>query len=137
MRKLLLYFIFLNLFSTFLIAGEYAIISNKNMKDLSKAQVKAIFLKKIVFVDDIKTVPLNLGARDNIRSSFERQIIKMNFNRLKSYWTKQHYLGHRPPNTMKSQKSVKAFVKKVDGAIGYVDMSNVDSDVKVLYSWSD
>jgi hypothetical protein len=38
---------------------------------------------------------------------------------------------------MKSEESIKAFVKKVDGAIGYINANSVDDGVKVLYKWSD
>jgi ABC-type phosphate transport system substrate-binding protein len=38
---------------------------------------------------------------------------------------------------MKSQESIKAFVKKVDGAIGYIESSALDEDLKVIYRWKD
>lgn len=119
------------------LSDEYVIISNKNMKELSPSQIKAIFLKKLTIINDNKVVPVNLGLRDEVRLKFEKKILKMNFSRLKTYWTKQHYLGHRPPVSMKSQKSVKAFVKKVDGSIGYIKAIDVDNDLKIIYKWSD
>ncbi len=116
---------------------EYVVISNQNMKELSTNQIKAIFLKKALLIDDVQAVPINLEAMDSIRLKFEQDILNMNFSRLKSYWTTQHYLGHRPPLTMKSQESVKSFVKKVDGAIGYINAQNIDESVKVIYRWRD
>jgi len=38
---------------------------------------------------------------------------------------------------MQSEESVKAFVKNVEGAIGYINANNLDSGVKVLYRWSE
>ena len=125
------------LFFTTIFANEYVIISNKNMKTLSISQIKATFLKKISFIDDTKVVPLNLGTRDPLRVKFEKRVLKMGFMRLKSYWTKQHYLGKRPPISLKSQESIKAFVKKVDGAIGYIESTKLDSNVKEIYRWRD
>jgi len=55
-------------------ADEYVVISNSKMKDLSTAQIKAIFLKKITVIENISTVPVNLGARDPIREKFENKI---------------------------------------------------------------
>jgi ABC-type phosphate transport system substrate-binding protein len=118
-------------------AQEYAVIASKNVKELSLGELRAIFLKKISYVDDIKVLPINLGSRDEIRKSFEKNVLHMKLSKLKSYWTKQHYLGHRPPITMKSQNTVKAFVKKVDGAIGYINIQSVDESVKVIYRWRD
>lgn len=118
-------------------ADEYVVISNSNMKDLSTAQIKAIFLKKITVIENINAVPVNLGALDPVREKFENKIVEMNFERLKSYWAAQHYLGKRPPVGMQSEESVKAFVKNVEGAIGYINANNLDSGVKVLYRWSE
>ncbi|MDQ7043678.1 MAG: hypothetical protein Q9M34_09155 [Sulfurimonas sp.] len=138
MKRDVLKFVFLFLlFSSSVLAKEYALISNKNMHKLSLNEIKAIYLKKVTFAGKIKVLPLNLSSRDSIRANFEKKVLKMNFSRLKSYWTKQHYLGRRPPLTMKSQEAIKTFVKKVDGAIGYIDIQNLDESVKVLYTWKD
>lgn len=118
-------------------ANEYVVISNKNMKEFSESEIKAIFMKKLTLKDDITLVPLNLEAGDPLRLSFEEKILNMDFEKLKSYWTKEHYLGHRPPISMKSQESVIAFVKKVDGAIGYIHANSVDDSIKVLHKWRD
>ncbi len=118
-------------------ADEYVVISNKSMKDLSPAQIKAVFLKKLAFIEDVKAVPINLEARDPLRLKFENDILNMSFSRLKTYWTTRHYLGHRPPISMKSQESIKAFVKKVDGSLGYINAKNIDDSIKVIYRWKD
>ncbi|MFA7500475.1 hypothetical protein [Sulfurimonas sp.] len=94
-------------------------------------------MKKIALIDNLNAVPVNLSALDSIREKFENRLVEMDFERLKSYWTKEHYLGKRPPITMQSQESVIAFVKKVEGAIGYINAKNLDDSVKVLYRWSE
>ncbi len=137
MKTAIIIFLSTIMLSTILLADEYAVIANHKMKDLSTTQIKAIFLKKITVIENINAVPVNLGARDPIREKFENKIIEMNFERLKSYWTKEHYLGKRPPVGMQSEESVKAFVKNVEGAIGYINANNLDSGVKVLYRWSE
>jgi len=137
MRKDLVLFVLLSLMSISLSANEYVVIANEDMKKLSKSQIKAIFLKKILYIDDLKIVALNLQARDLVRKRFEKELLHMSFQRLKKYWMKQHYLGHRPPITLKSQNSVKAFVKKVVGAVGYIEAKNLDDNLKVIYRWRD
>lgn len=137
MKSVIIIFLSTIMLSTILLADEYAVIANHKMKDLSTAQIKAIFLKKITVIESINAVPVNLGARDPIREKFENKIVEMNFERLKSYWTKEHYLGKRPPVGMQSEESVKAFVKNVEGAIGYINANNLDNSVKVLYRWSE
>lgn len=137
MKPFIIIFLSTIMLSTLSLADEYAVIANHKMKDLSTAQIKAIFLKKITVIEDIHAVPVNLGAMDPIREKFENKIVEMSFDRLKSYWAKQHYLGKRPPIGMHSEESVKAFVKNVEGAIGYINANNLDNSVKVLYRWSE
>ncbi len=130
-------FLAIFLLSNIAFCHEYVVVSNKHMEDLSSSQIKAIFLKKLILVKDMKAVPINLDARDPLRAKFEQKILEMSFDRLQAYWTKEHYLGHRPPISLKSQESVKAFLKKVDGSIGYIEMDNMDDSLKILYKWSD
>ena len=123
--------------TTKLLATQYAVVASPSLEDIPLAKIKALFLKKTFYVKDTKVVVLNLPPKNPIRSSFEKKVLHMSFNKLKSYWTKQHYLGHRPPIVLKSQESIKAFIKKVHGAIGYIELSQVDDDLKILYKWSD
>ncbi len=137
MKKIVIASAMLILVPLLSLGDEYVVISNKNIKELSESEIKAIFLKKLIFIDNFAAVPVNLEAGDSLRVKFEEKLLDMSFERLKSYWTKEHYLGHRPPINMKSEESVKAFVKKVDGAIGYINANSIDDSVKVLYKWSD
>jgi len=133
MKKL----IFLTLFTSLLLANNYAVVANSMFKNLSKADIKAIYLKKLSYINNKKVIPINLSSRDKIRKSFEKNVLNMSFPRLKAYWTKQHYLGHRPPITMKSQESIKLFIQKIDSAVGYMEIKNVTNNLKILYKWSD
>ena len=121
----------------FLHAGEYVIVTNKHMKILQKKEIKAIYLKKLFYTGKTKLLPISLSLRDKVRKSSEKKVLQMSLTRLKAYWTTQHYLGHRPPHTMKSQEAVKKLIKKVDGAIGYINSDAVDNDLLVIYRWSD
>ena len=136
MKKLLVSLVVL-LFSIELFSAEYAVISSKNFSELSLNQIKALYLKKTQYLSNQKVVVLNLSANNEIRKSFERNILHMSFPRLKSYWAKQHYLGHRPPITLKSQKSIKTFLKKVQNSIGYIALDKIDDKSIILYKWSD
>lgn len=133
-RFLLLFFLFLQINID---AKEYAIVSSYSVHNLSVNKIKALFLKRSEYLGGKKIVVLNLSLGDEVRKSFEKNILKMNFSSLKSYWTRQHYLGHRPPISMKSQKSMQTFIKNVEGAIGYVELKNKESGLNILYKWRD
>ena len=120
-----------------LYANEYAVVTKSELGSVTKTQIKAIYLQKLHYLKEKKLLPINLEADNPIRKSFNKHILHMSYNRLKIYWMKQHYLGHRPPLSLHSQKSVKAFLNKVDGAIGYVEMRNVDKTMHILLRWSD
>lgn len=87
------------------------------------------------FIGDQKVIPVNLVGQDNSRITFENQILKMDRESLNTYWVKQHYQGVSPPITQPSSESVKLFVQNVEGAIGYIPTSMVDSAVKVIYEF--
>lgn len=118
-----------------LYAQEIVVIANPNMKQLTKGEIRGIFLKKIHIVNGIKVVPLNLDGSNPIRRAFQHHFLHMDFQQAQDYWMQQHYLGHRPPLSKHSQKSIKEFVKKIDGGIGYIEASELEDGLKVLYRW--
>jgi ABC-type phosphate transport system substrate-binding protein len=121
-----------------LFAKDYALIVNKNssIESLTQLQVKSIFLKKNIIINDQEMVPINLLATDELREYFESEVLNMSRASLQSFWVKEHYMGKRPPLNMQSYKSVIAFVKKIDGAIGYIPLSDADDELKIVYRWS-
>ncbi len=118
-------------------AEEFVVVMQKNstLTSLSRAKVKMIFLKRQKMSQDKLLIPINLSPTSKIRKSFEKQVLGMSRNRLKSFWTKEHYLGHRPPLTMKSFQSSISFVEKIDGAIAYIPSNEVNNKLKILYKW--
>lgn len=116
---------------------EFVVVMQKNtaLSNLSQAKVKMIFLKRQKMSQDRLLIPINLSPSSSIRKSFEKQVLGMSRNRLKSFWTNEHYLGHRPPLTMKSSRSTISFVEKIDGAIAYIPFREVNNNLKILYTW--
>lgn len=131
------YLVGLVICSVLLLADEYVVIANKNFKHLSALEIKAVFLKKIKYIEDQSVVPVNLEANDPVRQKFQKKFLHMGMKQLQNYWTQQHYLGNRPPLNMKSQESVKAFVQKVAGAIGYIQSDQLDDTVTVIATFRD
>lgn len=118
-----------------LYAGGFAIITNhKNpIKTLTTKEIKMIYLKKIRYWDNTKLVALNLSPNSSLREEFEKSILGLTPSQLDRYWTEQHYNGRRPPYRLDSVESMVIFIKRVDGAIGYIPLDMVDSSIKVLY----
>lgn len=121
--------------SIMLNAEKFVLVTHADspINTLTQAQVRMIYLKKKRFSGDVKLVALNLPPQDLLRKTFENEILKMNSTQLDSYWIKQHYRGYRPPYRVESIESMILFIKKVEGAIGYIPVSKVDKDLKVIY----
>ncbi|MFZ2889578.1 hypothetical protein [Sulfuricurvum sp.] len=120
-----------------LFGAEYSIIISKrvSLPEITSQQIRDIFLMKRHMVGNQKIIPLNLIGQDASRIEFENEILKMDRDRLNTYWVKQHFQGIVPPITQPSHESIKAFVQNVEGAIGYIPSSMVDSSVKVIYEF--
>lgn len=133
MNKLLL----ITLLFGSLSATEYSIIISKKITitEISSQQIRDLYLMKRHTIGNQKIIPLNLVGLDDSRVAFENEILKMDRNRLNAYWVKQHFQGITPPITQPSHESIKAFVQNVEGAIGYIPSSMVDSTLKVIYEF--
>lgn len=116
-------------------AEPFVLVTNPKspIDSLSKSQVRMIYLKQRRYWKSIKLVPINLPPESELRKHFEKSLLKMHHSQLENYWIRQHYKGLRPPYRVESVESVKMFVKKVEGAIGYIPLSKLDKDLKVLY----
>ena len=129
------------LFSFSVLAKEYVVIANKKLQihKVTREYLKQIYLKKHTYLGEKGLVPVNLAGRSKVRASFEKHVLKMSRNRLKRFWTVEHYKGKRPPLTMQSPNSALKFVEKVEGALAYIPakMLSKKNAVKVIYTWSD
>jgi ABC-type phosphate transport system substrate-binding protein len=136
MKKFII-FILLISFSISLYAGEYAVVVNKknSIDKISKKQLKNIFLKKKYYIGNQKVIAINISANMSLRMHFEKSILGMSRELLNKFWTKQHFHGVSPPSTQSSTKSIKLFVKNVDGAIGYLPKNLIDNSLKVVYEF--
>jgi len=105
---------------------------NSSIVALSKKELKEIYLKKQQFSNGAKLLPINLPASSHARATFERFVLKMDETDLGEYWNERHYNGVNPPMVQNSQEAVKAMVKKVPGAIGYIDEEMLDEGLRVI-----
>lgn len=118
-------------------AGDYVIVANAST-DFAMADVDAIrdvYLKKRGFSGDVRLVPINLLGDHEVRKYFEDNVLRMSHDELNRYWIKSHFKGVKPPPTQASLESVRRFVERVNGAIGYLPKSMVDDKLKVLYEF--
>lgn len=116
-------------------SAELVVISShKTFEKISHKLLSKIYLKrKILWKDKTRIVPVNLPSRSPLRALFTKEVLRMDHKDLVVYWNEQHYKGVRPPVVVESEEAVKAFVREVKGALGYIDADSLEPDLKVLY----
>jgi hypothetical protein len=118
-------------------ASDYSVVVARTtpLSSLDMKTLKGIFLRKRTFGHDVRLFPVNVLGEDAARRSFEELVLEMDREELNQYWIKSHFQGLSPPPTQASFRSVKAFVEKVTGAIGYLPSNMVDDQLKVLHEF--
>ena len=129
--------LFLILLQAIVFGAEYAVITKKDatIGTLSPTEIKNIFIMKKHFFKTTKLVPVNMPSSTKIRNYFETRVLHTNRHKLNHYWVKKHFQGIRPPVVQSSVLAMKLFVKNVTGAIGYIPLSELDADLKVIYEF--
>ncbi len=133
--RLLLVLIFLLPFTVN--AAEYAVVvaNTSDVNAMDAARIKEYFLKKRSFEGDTRVVPVNPLGNDPARILFESQVLNMSREEINRYWVNNHFQGVSPPPTQASLQSVKRFIETVKGAIGYLPLEMVDSNLKIIHEY--
>ena len=114
--------------------AEVAIVVNKAnpATTVTKGALGRYFLKKTTMWDtDIKVAPVDLPATDPVREEFSRTILGSSPKGVESHWIAQSLLGGKPaPEVVNNSALVKKHVAADPGAIGYINISDLDDSVK-------
>ncbi len=115
--------------------GDIVFVVSKDVKveKLSRRDLRKIFLKEKEFMDGYSAIPVNLPPNNPLRVEVQKKILNMDEEELQLFWNRKYLNGIDPPPVFASQEAVKAFVKKIKGAIGYIDESQLDEDLKVVF----
>lgn len=116
--------------------GFAVVVSRESaIEELSVRTIRDIFLRRRQFEMDVRLVPVNLLGENTARIGFEEGILEMSRDELNRYWINNHFQGVSPPTTQASLVSIKAFVERVNGAIGYLPLTMVDENLKVVHEF--
>jgi ABC-type phosphate transport system substrate-binding protein len=112
------------------------VIANKSVTvaKISRDDLRPIFqTKKDTWPDGTPAKPFNLPEANNVRQGFDAAILGLDPDRVARYWIDRKIRGgERPPQTAPSSAVMVKVVSKTAGAVGYVDVAEVDSSVKVV-----
>jgi len=117
-------------------AGDIVFIVSEQVEveELTAREVRKIFLREKDFIDALTAFPVNLPPENPLRKEVESRILGMEEEDLQLFWNRKYLNGIEPPLVLSSQEAVKAFVRKVPGAIGYIDEDLLrDEGLKVVF----
>jgi ABC-type phosphate transport system substrate-binding protein len=111
------------------------VIANPSIpvSQLSQQELETIYLlRQAYWPDGNLIVPVNREAASDIRGFFSGIVLRQSPRSLSTYWDQMHFRGKSPPVVQASNDSVVAFVRKIPGAIGYVENIVGLDGVKVI-----
>lgn len=136
MRSFLAALLILLLLPGAALAEGLLIIANPSVDltaPLTVRQIAAIYLlRRTVWPDGSHIVPVNREASSLIRAEFTARVLRQDNDSLAVYWNRMHFMGLEPPVVQESDAAMLAFVRKVPGAIGYIDAETPPEGVKVV-----
>lgn len=138
MKKIIASLMTLALWSIPVIAmAEIAVIVHPSagFDSLAEDDVARIFLgKSKSFPTGAQAIPVNLNEGSATREKFNEAICKKNASQYKAYWSQLVFTGKgTPPKDAGDDAAVKTLIAANPNMIGYVDVSAVDSSVKVVF----
>jgi ABC-type phosphate transport system substrate-binding protein len=111
------------------------VVSSKSaVGGLSQNQVVDIFLGKTSrFPNGDPAIPIDQAEGSNIRDAFYAQFASRSSAQIKAYWSKIIFTGKgQPPREVSPSERVKQVLADNPHAIGYIDRSELDANVKVV-----
>lgn len=118
-------------------AQQLAVIVNKNsaVTNLTLEELQSFFTLEKQFWSNGKRVVLLLRHNETMEQKILlEKVYKMSAQELRKYWVAKIFGGQIPaiPSIVRSANSVIALVKRSEGAISVLRMSDVTEDVRVL-----
>jgi ABC-type phosphate transport system substrate-binding protein len=117
-------------------AAELVVIVNKAnpVKALSKDDLRPIFqTKTLQWPDGSRIEPIDLPDTDALRHDFSAAVLGLDAERVLRYWVDRKIRGgERPPPKLPSPASIVRAVGTKPGAIGYVAVTDVNPNVKIV-----
>lgn len=117
-------------------AEVVAVVSVKSpVTTLSKNQVADIFLgKSNRFPEGGPAMPIDQAEGSALRDEFYAVLVGKSSAQMKAHWSKIIFTGRgQPPREVPNSIEVKNLVANNPNAIGYIELSQLDSSLRVVF----
>jgi ABC-type phosphate transport system substrate-binding protein len=119
--------------SFFAVADVVVIVHPSNESKIKRVDIKKIFLgKSTLFRNGNTAKPINLIDSPETRRFFNKKLLSRSHAQVVSIWSKLEFTSTGTPPAEKSTSEVLRMVASDPEMIGYIDSSQVTSDVKVV-----
>lgn len=119
--------------------AELVVVANQKsgIEQLSQAEVIHLFMGRLrQLPSGITSLPLDFPTESNERTTFYRQLVNKEPAEIRAYWSRLTFSGgSRPPQTVGSREDLIRIITQNQGALGYLDRSNLDNRVKVVFEF--
>lgn len=125
------------LFPRCLLAEVLVVTGEKSaLAALDKNQVRNIFLGRIASLPDGRNViPVDQPESSPLRDEFYAKVTNHSAAEAKAHWAQLSFTGRgEPPREGTGSNDVKKILNSTPGTIGYIEKSELDSSVKVIFT---
>ncbi len=120
-----------------LAADLVVVVGNRSaVTVLDQSQVRNIFLGRVLSFPDGKTaVPVDQPESSRLREEFYQKVTNFSAAEVKARWAQLLFTGRgEPPRVANGSKEIKKFLNSTPGAISYIERSDLDDSVKVVFA---
>jgi hypothetical protein len=106
---------------------------NAVVQQLAPRELGQIFWrKKQYWQSGLRIHPVNLHAEHPLRIAFSKIVLGSIPSEQADYWNGLYFHGTKPPYSLQSEEAVLRYVSTTKGAIGYINICELDDRVKPL-----
>jgi len=112
-----------------------AIVVSRDLpvNEMSSGDLRRLYKGTSIVAGGKRLIPLTYPKRSEERQGFDRAVLGMSPEQVALYWVDRKIRGQSgAPKSVDSTTVLLKVVSKVDGAVGFVEPSNVTPGVKVL-----
>ncbi|WP_417593844.1 phosphate ABC transporter substrate-binding protein [Oceanospirillum sp.] len=131
------YFLLTLLLATSSAMADVVVIAHPSGPDsMAKNDIRDLYIGRSKQLPGGQTAdPIDLSQGQALRDEFHTKVTGRSQAQLNAFWSKQVFTGKgQPPRMLDSTTAVKSAVANTPGAIGYIDASEVDGSVKVIFT---
>ncbi|MCF6286443.1 MAG: hypothetical protein L3K26_14810 [Candidatus Hydrogenedentes bacterium] len=101
---------------------------------LTRSELSRMFTKKkTTWPNGKRCIPIDQLGDSKIRARFSTQVLRKSVYQMTRYWMQETMTGNaKPPVSLESAATVKKYIQKLEGAVGYIYADEVDDSIRVL-----